>query len=87
MVPSWCRTVFFKGCRTVLFPKKRHVQVWFGFMVFIDPFNNISGGKVRIRRKKQLTCRKSLTNFITLDIVVHPILIEIKTHNNSGDGH
>jgi hypothetical protein len=63
--------------------------VWFYgvYRPFQQYFSFIGGEKVRIRRKKQLTYRKSLTNFITLDIVVHPILIEIQTHNNSGDRH
>ena len=59
-------------------------------MVFNATFNNISviyrgghfffDGGNRTTQRKPKTCRKSLTNFIT-------VLIEIRTHNISGDRH
>ena len=63
-------------------------------MVFNATFNTISviswrsvlllGGNQRNWRK-QLTCRKSLTNFIIQCCTSR--LIEIRTHNISGDRH
>ena len=62
-----------------------------GVMVFATTFNiNVSyivadscigGGN----RTKPLTCRKSLTNFITYRVYL--AMIEIRTHNVSGDRH
>ena len=69
------------------------VQIIFCFfvclIVFNAIFNNmavsfIDGGNRRTRRKPP-TCRKSLTNLS--HNVVHLALIEIRTHNFSGNRH
>ena len=64
---------------------QRHFQQYLSYLVAVS---FIVGGNGRTRRKPP-TCRKSLTNFITKKThnVVHLALIEIRTHNISGDRH
>ena len=71
-------------------------SVWLvGFMVFNATLNTISaiswrvsfiGGGNRSTRRKPPTCRKSLTNFITYNVVLLA-LSGGRTHNISGDRH
>ena len=68
-----------------------------GVMVFNATFNNISviswrsvllGGGNRTTRRIRPTCRKSLTNFITYNVVSsRPHLDGIRNLNVSGDRH
>jgi hypothetical protein len=55
-------------------------QQYFSYIVAV---RFIGGGNQRTRRK-QPTCRKSLTNY---QIMVHLALIEIRTQSISGVGH
>jgi len=73
------------GNRSTIFQLYRGGQFYWWrkpqYFSYIVAVSFIGGGNQR----KPLTCCKSLTNFIAF--VVHLALIEIRTHNISGDKH